>query len=331
MMQSAITHVLYCNGPKIYRFPFIRKVTGFILLVSFLLISLTSNAQQRPMYSQYMFNMLNINPAYAGSRGVVSVTALLRDQWVGIPGSPKTNSISFDMPINEKKIGIGVQLYDDKLGIERSTGLNASYAFRFQLTESGTLSLGLQAGLLNYRANYTEVRTFQPNDPAFNQNISGLLPAAAAGIYYNSDKFYVGFSSPALLQTKISKDNTIDVSSATGRDLHLYLASGFVVNLNQDLALKPSVLVKAVSGAPIEFDLNTNLWIQNMIGVGFSYRTGDAYVGMLELQLNKQFRMGYAYDKTFSNLGQFNTGTHELMLRMEFGLTNGKIVSPSYF
>lgn len=331
MMQSEIANVLHFTGKKIDRLPILKIVMSGVLLLLFFFITPTSNAQQRPMYSQYMFNMLNINPAYAGSRGVVSVTALLRDQWVGIPGSPKTNSISFDMPINEKKIGIGVQLYDDKLGIERSTGLNASYAFRFQLTESGTLSLGLQAGLLNYRANYTEVRTFQPNDPAFNQNISGLLPAAAAGIYYNSDKFYIGFSSPALLQTKISKDNTVDVSSATGRDLHLYLSSGFVVNLNQDLALKPSVLVKAVSGAPIEYDFNANLWIHNMIGVGFSYRTGDAYVGMLELQLNKQFRVGYAYDKTFSSLGQFNTGTHELMLRMEFGATNGKIVSPRYF
>jgi type IX secretion system PorP/SprF family membrane protein len=331
MMQSENARILHFTEKKFYHSSVLRVTICLFLLPLLLLIAASSNAQQHPMYSQYMFNMLNINPAYAGSRGVVSTTALFRDQWVGIPGSPKTNSVSFDMPINEKKIGIGVQLYDDRLGIERSTGLNASYAFRFQLTESGTLSLGLQAGLLNYRANYSEVRTFQSNDPAFNQNISGLLPAAAAGIYYNSDKFYVGFSSPALLQTKISKDNTIDVSSATGRDLHLYFTTGFVVNLNQDLALKPSVLVKAVSGAPIELDLNTNLWIQNTFGVGFSYRTGDSYVGMVELQLNKQFRLGYAYDKTFSSLGSYNTGTHELMLRMEFGSTNGKIVSPRYF
>ena len=301
------------------------------LLIFMLTLSATTHAQQRPMYSQYMFNMLNINPAYAGSRGVLSATALYRDQWVGIPGAPQTTSFSLDMPLREKKIGIGIQLYDDRLGIERTTGLNASYAFRIQLTQSGTLSLGLQAGLLNYRANYSEVRTFQPNDPSFNQNISGLLPAAAAGIYYNSDKFYIGLSTPSLLQTKLSNDNTADVSSATGRDLHLYLATGFVVNLNQDLALKPSVLVKAVSGAPVEYDFNSNLWIQNTIALGFSYRTGDSYVGMVELQMSKQFRLGYAYDKTFSNLGSYNSGTHELMLRMEFGSGNGKIASPRYF
>lgn len=303
----------------------------WVLLMCILAISITSMAQQEPMYSQYMFNMLNINPAYAGSRGIATATALYRNQWVGIQGAPETSSFSFDAPIKEKKIGLGVQLYDDRLGIERSTGLKASYAFRIQLHESGTLSLGIQAGVLNYRANYSEVRTFQPNDPAFSQNINGFLPSAAAGIYYNADKFYVGFSTPALLKTKISSNNTVDITSVTQRDLHLYFTTGIVLSLSDDLLIKPSLLVKAVSGAPVEFDLNTNIWIQNAIAFGFSYRTGDSYVGMVELQLSKQLRLGYAYDKTFSDLGYLNTGTHELMLRMEFGLTEKSVASPRYF
>ena len=301
------------------------------MLTGGILLSAASMAQQQPMYSQYMFNMLNINPAYAGSRGVMTATALYRNQWVGIPGAPRTSSFSFDMPLNEKKIGIGFQLYDDRLGIERTTGINAFYAFRFQLSGSGTLSLGLQAGLLNYQANYTEVSTFQPNDPSFAANVSGLLPSAAAGVYYNSDKFYIGFSTPALLKTQISYNNAAQIASVTSQDLHLYLASGFVMNLNQDLALKPSVLLKAVSGAPLEVDVNANLWIQNKLSIGASYRTGDAVVGMVELQLNQQLRFGYAYDKTFSDLGTLNTGTHELMLRMEFGSSGGKVSSPRYF
>ncbi len=303
----------------------------WLLLTGGILVSAASMAQQQPMYSQYMFNMLNINPAYAGSRGVMTATALYRNQWVGIPGAPRTSSFSFDMPLNEKKIGIGFQLYDDRLGIERTTGINAFYAFRFQITGSGTLSLGLQAGLLNYQANYTEVSTFQPNDPSFAANVSGLLPSAAAGVYYNSDKFYIGFSTPALLKTQISYNNAAQIASVTSQDLHLYLASGFVMNLNQDLALKPSILLKAVSGAPLEVDVNANLWIQNKLSIGASYRTGDAVVGMVELQLNQQLRFGYAYDKTFSDLGTLNTGTHELMLRMEFGSSGGKVSSPRYF
>ena len=303
----------------------------WVLLPMMIILSLYADAQQQPMYSQYMFNMLNINPAYAGSRGVQTVTALYRNQWVGIPGAPRTSSFSFDMPLNEKKIGLGVQLFDDRLGIERSTGINGFYAFRFQLTGKGTLSLGLQAGLLNYQANYTEVTTFQANDPAFSANVSGLLPSAAAGIYYNADKFYIGLSTPALLKTKISYNNAAEIASVSGTDLHLFFATGVVMDLNQDLALKPSILVKAVSGAPVEFDLNANLWIQNKLSIGASYRTGDAMVGMLELHMNPQFRLGYAYDKTFSNLGNLNTGSHELMLRMEFGGNTSKISSPRYF
>jgi type IX secretion system PorP/SprF family membrane protein len=307
------------------------KKIRLALFTVMLIISVGSIAQQQPMYSQYMFNMLNINPAYAGSRGTPSLTALYRNQWVGIPGAPRTSSFSFDMPLNEKKIGVGFQLYDDRLGIERTTGLNAFYAFRFQIAEHGTLSLGLQAGILNYQANYTEVTTFQQNDPAFASNVSGILPSAAAGIFYNSDKFYIGLSTPALLKTKITYKNAAEISSVSATDLHLYLATGFVINLNQDLALKPSMLVKAVSGAPVELDLNANLWIQNVISLGASYRTGDAIVGMIEFQVNKQLRFGYAYDKTFSDLGTLNNGTHELMLRMEFGSSAGRVSSPRYF
>ena len=309
-----------------------KPVQKFLVMVGMTLLMYTnSNAQQQPMYSQYMFNMMNINPAYAGSRGVTSMTALFRDQWVNMPGSPKTASVSVDMAVKQKKIGLGIQLYDDRLGVERTTGLNLSYAFRIQTSEKGTLSLGLQAGLLNYRANLTEVSTFQSNDPVFNQNVNGLLPAAGAGIYYNSDKFYIGASVPALLKTKISKNNVADISSITGRELHLFLASGFVAAINEDLVLKPSLLVKATSGSPVEFDLNTNLWIKNTIAVGGSYRTGDAYVGMVEWQMNRQLRFGYAYDKTFSNLGLYNSGTHELMLRLEIGQEGSKMVSPRYF
>jgi type IX secretion system PorP/SprF family membrane protein len=302
-----------------------------IMAVAVMTMSVAVNAQQHPMYSQYMFNMMNINPAYAGSRGVISATALYRNQWVNIDGAPQTSSFSVDMALKQKKIGLGFQLFDDRLGIERSSGFNASYAFRIQLSNAGTLSLGLQGGLMNYRAYYSQVRTFQPGDPSFSQDINGFLPAFAAGIYYNSDKFYLGVSTPALLQTKLTRDNTADVSSTTGRDLHLFLTTGVVLPLSQDLVLKPSVLVKAVSGAPVEYDLNANLWIQNMLSLGFSYRTGDSYVGMLELQMSKQLRIGYAYDKTFSSLGQLNNGTHELMIRMEFGSMNNKVASPRYF
>jgi type IX secretion system PorP/SprF family membrane protein len=306
-------------------------VNRLLSALALMFFSMSANGQQEPMYSQYMFNMLNINPAYAGSRGAISTVALYRNQWVGFPGAPRTTSFSFDMPLQNKKIGIGAQFYDDRIGIERTTGFNAMYAFRFQFAGSGTLSLGLQAGLLNYQANYTEVNTYVPNDPAFSSNVRGVLPAFAAGIYYNSDKFYVGFSAPALLKTKIKYNNAAEIASVTSRDLHLFLTAGTVFDLNQDLALKPSMLIKAVSGAPVQMDLNVNLWLQNKIAIGASYRTGDAIVGLVEFQFNQQFRFGYAYDKTFSNLGTLVNGTHELMFRMEFGSPAVRVTSPRYF
>ncbi len=291
-----------------------KSVLVFLLIV----ISLITKAQQHPMYSQYMFNMLNINPAYAGATEVPTVTALYRNQWIDMPGAPQNTSVTFDMPIESKKIGVGVQLYDERLGIEKSTGLNLIYAFRIPISKKGTLSLGLQFGVFNYRANYTQVNTFQTNDPSFSQNINGILPAAATGIYYNTDKFYIGFSTPALLKTKVSVDNTALVSSATGTDLHLYLASGYKFIVNEDLIWSPSVLVKAVGGAPIECDFNTTVLLDKILTLGVSYRTGDSWVGMFELQLGKQLRLGYAYDKTITNLATYNRGSHELMLR--FGL-----------
>lgn len=289
-----------------------------VLVILLIVISLNTKAQQNPMYSQYMFNMLNINPAYAGAMEVPTVTALYRNQWIDMPGAPQNTSVTFDMPIESKKIGAGVQLYDERLGIEKSTGLNLIYAFRIPISEKATLSLGLQFGVFNYRANYTQVNTIQTNDPSFSQNINGILPAAATGIYYNTDKFYIGFSTPALLKTKVSVDNTALVSSATGSDLHLYLASGYKIVVNEDLIWSPSILVKAVGGAPIEYDFNTTVLLNKILSLGVSYRTGDSWVGILELQLGKQLRMGYAYDKTISNLASYNRGSHELMLR--FGL-----------
>lgn len=285
------------------------------LLFFFLMISICGNAQQHPMYTQYMFNMMNINPAYAGATGVSTVTALYRNQWIDMPGAPQNASLAFDMPINEKKIGVGVQLFNEKMGIEKSTGFNLVYAFRIPVSSTAVLSLGLQGGVVNYTANYTDVRTFQSNDPTFNQYINGLLPAAAAGIYYNNEKFYIGFSTPALLKTKISLDNRADVSTATGNDLHLFLASGYILEVNENVIVKPSLLLKAVSGAPFEFDFNASVLLEKKLSVGMSYRTGDAIVGMVELQIGKQLQLGYAFDKTTTNLATYNRGSHEIMLR----------------
>ncbi|RPD37896.1 PorP/SprF family type IX secretion system membrane protein [Chitinophaga barathri] len=290
-------------------------------------------AQQEAMYTQYMFNMLAVNPAYAGSRGVLSATAMYRNQWVGVEGAPRTGSVSFDMATRNKKVGLGIQAFNDRIGIVKTTGFYASYAYRINFNEQGSsLAIGLQGGLSNYKADLTKVDLIDGGDPAFMQNINAIMPSFGAGVFYNTPKFYAGFSVPNLVKSYLRKDQYLYSTEVTAQKyLHLFLMAGYVFDLNESLKLKPSFLVKAVRGAPIEADVNVNFWIKEIVGIGASYRTGDAIAGLLELQLSNQFRLGYAYDHSISNLVKYNQGTHEIMLRFEFGWDKGQVISPRFF
>jgi type IX secretion system PorP/SprF family membrane protein len=306
----------------------LKILVGFSLF--FFLSYINAVAQTESMYSQYMFNTININPAYAGSRSVPSLNTLFRKQWVGIQGSPQTTSISFDMPLNNYKVGLGIQLLDDRLGVEKTTSLQFNYSYRVNINEKGILAMGIRAGFINYRADYLDVMTITKNDPVFSQNVSGLLPAAGVGMYYMTDKFYAGLSVPSLLQTKVNVNRENNELSRLN-NLHFFATMGYVLPLSEQIKLKPSLLVKSVSGAPIQLDVNTNIWLRDKIALGVSYRTGDAVVGLVEFQLNNLLRFGYAYDITTSKLKLHNQGSHEIMLRYEFGSVRTSNMSPRYF
>lgn len=300
-------------------------------LLGMMMLSFSLHAQQEPMYSQYMFNMLNINPAYAGNRVSDNITALYRNQWIGLEGAPKTMTLTWDRRKPDGNVGYGLQLYNDKIGVEKTTGVQAFYAYRIPF-ENSFLSFGLSGGVLNYQADYTQVTTIQPGDPRFQQNENGWLPTAGFGILFASEYWYLGLSVPALLHTKINAVNYLDQNDF-GANNHYFLTGGYAFDLSEGVKIKPSVLLKAVKGAPLELDLNMNVWFMNILGVGASYRTGDALIGSIEFQLMPQLRLGYAYDYTISDLRSYNRGTHELMLRLEIG-TGGKadkILSPRYY
>lgn len=287
-------------------------------------------AQQEAMYSQYMFNMMAVNPAYAGSREVLSITGLSRAQWVGLEGAPVSNTLSIDMPVKAKKIGLGLQVFSDKIGITSNSGFYGSYAYRIKFDKS-TLSFGLQGGMVNYSAEYTRVRlTSTPNvasDKAFQENISVVIPSAGAGVYLSDDNYYIGASLPNLFNTQITSNTQVKVNKYD----HLFLMAGYVVNLSSDFKLKPSGLLKVVSGAPIQADFNVNFWMYDILSLGISYRTGDAAVAMVEIQASQNFRVGYAFDQSVSALRHYNSGSHELMMRYEFGYSKDKIITPRYF
>lgn len=308
------------------------KNTKWLLVTMLLIISVNgSMAQTVPVYSQYMFNMMLVNPAYAGNRGAPGMTALYRQQWTGVPGEPRTGTISMDMPVNDNKLGLGIQFYEDRLGIEKSTGVNFSIATHVQVSETGILSGGLQAGVMNYRADLSQVSTFASSDPAFYNNINKWMPSVGLGIFYNTNQFYAGISAPDILKSRLTAIETANTAVKGINNFHIFITTGYVFDISDNVRFKPSVLMKMVAGAPLQTDFNANVWLQNTIGFGASYRTGDAAVGMVEFQVSPQFRIGYSYDQSISNLKAFNQGTHELMFRYEFGSSLGNIISPRYF
>lgn len=311
-----------------------KTMKKIILIVAAVFLGVFAKAQQDALYTQYMFNTLAVNPAYAGSRNVLSATALSRTQWVGIEGAPRTQTLTFDAAMPNKKVGLGLQVFNDVLGITKTTGAYLSYAYRIR-TGRGTLALGVQGGVANFRADFSsvELNTGSPIDPSFSSNINKLLPNYGFGIYYNTEKFYLGIATPHLLNNRFTDDNSVLVTNglAAKQYLHLFVTSGVVVDLGQDFKLKPSFLFKGVMGAPLQLDLNANLWIKDRVSIGAQYRTQDAFAGLFEIQVSDQLRVGYSYDHTVSKLAKYNSGSHEIMVRYEFGYSKSRTVSPRYF
>jgi type IX secretion system PorP/SprF family membrane protein len=305
---------------------------SYLIVGLFLLSFAKLNAQTESMYSQYMFNMLSVNPAYAGNREATNLNFFQRRQWAGMEGAPQTTSVSIDGSYSANKIGLGLQMYDDRLGVEKASGAKMVLSTHLQVSQRGTLSAGLNIGLMNYRVDLLSVQgRYTPSDPAFYANLNKWLPDVGLGIFYNTNNFYAGISIPNVLRSKVAAFDVMNSGIQKANSTHLYFTTGFVVNVNEDVKVKPSTMLKAVSGAPLQADFNTNVWLKDVIGIGASYRTGDAVIGMLEFQASETLKLGYAYDVTISPLKYYNNGSHELLIRYEFSNNKSKIKSTRYF
>jgi type IX secretion system PorP/SprF family membrane protein len=290
----------------------------FIILILFIAM-LQLHAQHDNLYSQYMFNGLLLNPAYAGSNEVLSATALNRNQWVGFTGAPETSTFSLHTPLKNKKINLGITFISDRYGITTQNKINAVYAYRIFFKKS-SLSFGLQAGVDLIKNNYNNIQTTTPGDAVFTGQYSQQnIPQIGFGIYYKGQNFYVGISSPDMV--------SIGVSSVVYKSI--FLTTGYLFNLSENIKLKPSVLVKYIKASPVEVDLNAFIYLK-MVGLGYSYRTNNAMVALLSIQINKQFSAGYSYDYTTSKLNTYVRGSHEIMLKYEFGYKVNP-QSPRYF
>ncbi|RED97428.1 PorP/SprF family type IX secretion system membrane protein [Marinoscillum furvescens] len=297
-----------------------------LLFSAFILFGLVVFAQQQPMYTQYMFNTLAVNPAYAGSHESISATALSRIQWVGVDGAPNTHTFSIHSPVPGRKIAIGAMFSHDQIGVSKQTTAQLSYAYRIQMKRS-TLSLGLQGGIRSNRTNYNELGV---NDTNLQGSEFAVRPNFGVGAYYYTGRCYLGVSVPTVIKNNWSKAS--DENQVIGTDIpHFFITAGMLIDISPLVKIKPSTLIKSVQGAPVEIDINANVILDDKVWVGLSYRSFDALSMILELQVNPQLRFGYAYDLTVSDLRQVNSGSHELMLNYRFVYERTKIVTPRYF
>jgi type IX secretion system PorP/SprF family membrane protein len=290
------------------------------------------HGQQEVMVSQYMFNGLFLNPAYAGSHGYLSSSLLHRAQWMQVEGAPRTSMLALDGSAMNGKMGLGFTMVHDQIGVSRDLDLAGHYAYHLKLGEQSRLSFGLRAGLSVYSARLTDLVIWDNTDQVFMADIQNqLVGKFGFGMYWYDRSGFVGLSVPTIYAADGS------ITSAVGDALdqyftqHYYLHAGKVWPLNEVLDIKPSVLVKYLPEAPVQADVNCNVLYKERVWLGAGYRTGDAVVVMLEYQVNPQLRIGYAYDMTTSRLRTYTHGSHEIMLGMDFGRELVKIKTPRYF
>ncbi len=292
-----------------------------------LFISVEGFSQQDPQFTQYMYNTMSVNPAYAGSRGHTTITALGRTQWVGFDGAPDTQTLSYDTPLGFSGVGLGINLVNDKLGPSHETYLDANISYTIRTGNEGNLALGLKIGGRLLNVDWSR-GTFQSPEPRFNTNINNkFLPTLGAGVYYHKPKWYVGLAVPNFIRTDHYDDN---IESVAVERLHFFLITGYVFDLNESIKFKPAALLKGVQGAPLSLDISANFLFNEKFRAGLAWRWDDSISALLGFQVSDGLNIGYAYDLTTSNYSNYNSGTHEVMLRYEI-FREGPVKSPRFF
>lgn len=294
-----------------------------LIIVAFFCLPSSLLAQQAGIYSQYMFNGLAINPAYAGYDGMLSITALGRLQNIGLEGSPNTQVFSAHAPIVNDKIGVGLQFFHESIGVTDQTGIYGAYSYKI-FFDKLTLSLGLQAGVNFYKTNFTSLITNDPGDPVFNDDTRSITPNIGSGAILSGEKIFLGLSMPQMLSVG-NKDKVIV------QEIPLILFGGYVFEVSPGLKLRPSMLAKLVNGEPVEWNINAHLLIKDILWVGASFRPVNAITIMMQLQITEQLTFGYSYDASIGELSTIGSGSHEIMLNYKFRFSKKGYISPRYF
>lgn len=298
------------------------------LILIFVFCSVGCFAQQDAQFTQYMYNTANINPAYAGSRGVMSIFGLYRTQWVGLEGAPKTGTFSLNTPLGDSNLGLGVSVVSDKIGPTNENAISADLSYTIPTSESYKLSFGIKGTANLFNLDLNKLNSHDQNDPQFQDLDSKFSPNVGAGIYFHSDKAYVGLSVPNFIETNRYSSNDVAIFKER---INYYLIAGYVFDVSPTIKFKPAALTKMVQGAPLQVDVSANFMFNEKFVVGVAYRWSAALSGMAGFQITDGLYIGYGYDHETTSLNRFNSGSHEIFMRFELFNNSNRIISPRFF
>jgi type IX secretion system PorP/SprF family membrane protein len=298
-----------------------------ILLFALMFTGMANYAQQDAQFTQYMYNTINVNPAYAGSRGALSMFALYRTQWVGLDGAPVTSTVSMNTPLNESNLGLGISLINDKIGPTTENTISADLSYTIPTSDTWNLSFGIKATANLFDLDPSKLNPVNAADPSL-QNYSTFSPNIGAGVYWHSDNAYLGFSIPNFIETNRYDDNEVAIFRER---ISYYLIGGLVFDLSDTIKFKPAILTKMVTGAPLQVDVSANFMFFDKFMLGASYRWSAALSAMVGFQVSDGLYVGYGYDRETTNLNNYNSGSHEIFLRYELFNNNNKITTPRFF
>jgi len=305
-----------------------------IIIIHIFFIGFVVNAQQDPMFTHYAFNTLAINPAYAGTRDALTITGLHRTQWVNFEGAPITQTLTGHTPVFNNKVGIGLSVLNDKIGPTNTSSFYVDFSYKIKINDRAKLSFGLKGGLNYKKTDLTAISIKDEDDPLFFNDVkSDFLPNFGFGLYYYTDKYYVGVSIPKLLENDFTENTVSGSTDLASEQKHYFIIGGAVIKLSEKITLKPTSFIKITNAAPIEGDITANFIFMDKFWVGLMYRTGDALGALAGINITDQLAVGYSFDWSMTNTTfKYNQGSHEIMVRYDFIFKEKRIIrSPRYF
>lgn len=297
------------------------------LVITLIFMVMVSYGQQDAQFTQYMYNTINVNPAYAGSRDAISIFALHRTQWIGLDGAPSTNSFSINTPLRRSNLGIGISIINDKIGPTVENSISTDLSYTIKTSETFKLSFGIKATANLFNLDSSRLDPKDAGDANL-QNYNNFTPNIGAGIYWYSNKTYIGLSIPNFIETNYYDDNTVAIYK---EKINYYLIAGYVADISDFVKFKPTLLTKVVPGAPLQLDISGNFMFKDKFTIGVAYRWSASLSAMAGFQISDGMYIGYGYDQETTRLKNYNAGSHEIFLRYEIFNPSNKIITPRFF